>query len=149
MMNRYGIRAGKYALQLTILFFVFFGVLRLTGYDKAPLEALWLTPRGLMLIGAILIFALIYPFLGYTKKTLVFDANKRTDDVMRVMGMCGYIKISETPEVMTYRASTTSKRISLMFEDTITITTTDGLSVMQGPRKEVVKIYFRMGTFIG
>lgn len=148
-MNRYGIRAAKYALQLTILLLVFYSVLRLVGYDNAPLEVLWMTPRGFMLVVAIVAFALLYPFLGYTKKTLTFDANKRLEDVERVMGMCGYIKESQTADELKFRGSTTSKRLSLMYEDTITITTTDGLSIMQGPRKEVVKIYFRMGTFIG
>lgn len=148
-MNRYGIRAAKYVLQLTILFVVFYSVLNLVGYSKSPISLLWQTNAGGMMIGIIIFFALIQPFLGYTKKTLVFDANQRKEDVDRVMGMCGYIKVSETADQMIFRGSTTSKRLMHMFEEAITITTIDGLSVMQGPRKEVVKIYFRMGTFIG
>lgn len=148
-MNRYGIRAAKYALQLTILFFVFYSVLRMTGYDNAPLEVLWTTYRGVMMLGAIVLFAMLQPFFGYTKKSLLFDANIRKDDLERVMGMCGYVKVSDTSEVMEFRASTTSKKVALMYEDMITVTTLNGSSVMQGPRKEVVKIYFRIGTFIG
>lgn len=146
-MNRYGIRAAKYVLQFTIIFVVFFAILRLTNYTQASFSTM-MTSQGLMLLAIIVIFALIQPFLGYTKKTLVFDATKRMEDVDRVMGMCGYIKISDSDGIAIFRASSTAKRISMVYEDQITITTTDGLSVMQGPRKEVVKIYFRMGTFI-
>lgn len=148
-MNRYGIRAAKSLLQYIILFLVFYSILRIMGSDNAPLQTLWETSKGILLLGAIIVFSLLQPFFGYTKKTLTFDAKKRSEDVERVMAMCGYVKVDETSNEMIFRASTTAKKVALIYEDAVTITTNDEISVMQGPRKEVVKIYFRMGTFIG
>lgn len=148
-MKRYPIRAAKYALQLIVLFIVFYGILRAVNYDKAPLSALWESSRGLVLLGAVVVFALSYPFFGFTRKTLTFEAPVRLDDVNRVMAMSGYERVGGENNAMLYRAVSKVKRMALQYEDEITITTEDGVSVMEGPRKEVVKIAFRMQTYIG
>lgn len=148
-MKRYPIRAVKYALQLVVLFILFYGILRAVGYDNAPLETLWTTNRGLFMVCAIVIFALLYPFFGFMKKTLSFDAQKKAEQVDNVMKMCGFEPLSNNNGVQVYRAVGSAKRLMMLYEDTITITTKDGFSVIEGVRKEVVKIYFRMGTFIG
>lgn len=148
-MKIYLIRVAKYVLQLTILFIVFFSVLHFAGYGNTSLTEVLTSERGLIMLAIIVVFALLQPFFGYTKKRLLFDANKRAEDLDRVMAMCGYAKISDENGVKTYRASNFSKKLILMFEDQITVTTIDEVSEMAGPRKEVVKAYFRMNTFIG
>lgn len=148
-MKRYPIRAAKYAVYLILLFFVLLGILQLVG-SSTSLTVLWAQPmRGMMLLGAVVVFALLYPFFGFTKKRLTFDASQRREDVDRVMAMCGF-KPAEgaTPEHLVFEAMAMSKRVTMMFEDKIEINTTDGVSYMEGNRKEVVRAYFRMGTYI-
>lgn len=148
-MKRYPIRVAKYVLQLTVLFIVFFSVLHFAGYGNTTLTEIFSSQRGLLMLGVIIVFALLQPFFGYTKKRLLFDVDKRSEDLDRVLAMCGYAKVGEQDGVKTYRAITFSKKLILMFEDEITVTTVDEISEMAGPRKEIVKAYFRMNTFIG
>lgn len=99
---------------------------------------------------AILAFSLLYPFFGYTKKRLTFSAADKVAEVEKIMTMCGFIRTSGDARNMEFRAATQSKRWMLMFEDRIVVRTDmDGVSEIEGIRKEVVKAYFRMGTYIG
>lgn len=147
-MKRYPIRAVKYMVQLCILFFVMFGLLQAFGYGNVTLSEMFDSSRGYILLAAVIFFALLYPFFGFTKKTLTFDASTNEAEVERVMGMCGYQRVEGEAQAMVFRAATMPKKIVLMWEDTIEINTVDGLSTMEGARKEVVKASFRMGTFI-
>lgn len=147
-MKRYPIRAAKYVVYLAILFFVIFGFMNALGGTNLPLSTLFTTSRGALLGAALLVFALLYPFFGFVRKSITFDASQRAGDIERVMGMCGYMRSGGTDDKMEFRAVGTMKRLGLMFEDTIQITTLDGFSTLEGPRKEVVKAAYRMGTFV-
>lgn len=150
-MKRYGIRAAKYAVFLVLLFVVMFTVMRAVG-SGVTWEALWHSSRRWMMIGAVVFFALLYPFFGYTRRRLTFRAAERADEVERVMGMCGFRRIDAEhygDDRMLFQADSVVKRISLMGEDRIEITTgADGGSYIEGNRKEVVKAAFRLGTYM-
>lgn len=150
-MKRYPIRAAKYAVYLTLLFFILFALMRAFG-SSSSMSILWTTSRGLMFLGVVIVFALLYPFFGFTKKRLTFNAASRVDDVERVMAMCGFKRIeTETrgPGDMLFAAASTAKKVILMWEDQIEITTdADGISYIEGNRKEAVRAAFRMGTYI-
>ncbi len=150
-MKRYPIRAAKYAVYLIILFFILFALLRAFG-SASPMSVLWTTSRGLMFLGVVVVFALLYPFFGFTRKRLTFNAAERADDVERIMAMCGFKRIgSETrpADDMLFEAASTAKKVAMMWEDQVRITTdADGVSFIEGNRKEVVRAAFRMGTYI-
>lgn len=149
-MKRYPIRAAKYAIYLTILFFILFALMRAFG-NVAPMSVLWTSTRGMMLVGAVVIFALLYPFFGFTRKRLTFNAAVRAEDVERIMGMCGFQRIDARHDNnrMLFEATSTVKKATLMWEDRIEITTdADGISYIEGNRKEIVRAAFRMGTYI-
>lgn len=148
-MKQYFIRAAKYALQLIILFFAIFFLMNLFSSQKLSLEQFF-SHRGALMGVAILAFSLLYPFFGYTKKRLTFSAADKVAEVEKIMTMCGFIRTSGDARNMEFRAATQSKRWMLMFEDRIVVRTDmDGVSEIEGIRKEVVKAYFRMGTYIG
>lgn len=149
-LSTYFIRAGKYIIQFIILLFVMIGLMSLLSKNPTSnmFETLF-TTRGLLLWGVVLLFSLTYPFFGFVKRTLTFDATKHTEDVDKVMEMCGFVKISDADGVTTYRAKNVTKKLVMLYEDKITITTIDGLSTIEGFRKEVVKASMRFNTFIG
>lgn len=148
-MKQYCIRAAKYALQLVIIFFAIFFLMNLFSSQKLSLEQFF-SHRGALMGVAILAFSLLYPFFGYTKKRLTFSAADKVAEVEKIMTMCGFIRTSGDARNMEFRAATQSKRWMLMFEDRIIVRTDmDGVSEIEGIRKEVVKAYFRMGTYIG
>lgn len=150
-MKRYPIRAAKYAVYLIILFFILFGVMSAVG-NSSPMSVLWTSSRGLMFLGVVVVFALLYPFFGFTKKRLTFNAAGRVEDVERVMAMCGFKRVeAETHGAndMVFEANSKAKKVTMMWEDRIEITTDgDGVSYIEGNRKEAVRAAFRMGTYI-
>lgn len=149
-LSTYFIRAGKYIIQFIILLFVMIGLMSLLSKNPTSnmFETLF-TTRGLLLWGVVLLFSLTYPFFGFVKRTLTFDATKHAQDVDKVMEMCGFVKLSDADGVTIYRAKNVTKKLVMLYEDKITITTVDGLSTIEGFRKEVVKASMRFNTFIG
>lgn len=147
-MKRYPIRVVKYVVYLAILFFVIFTFMNAVGGTNVPIDTLFTTTRGMWLLLVVVLFALLYPFFGFTKKTITIDASLKGEELQNVMNMCGYMRTAGTDQAMEFRANGGFKRLMLMYEDRITVTTVDGLSTMSGPRKEVVKAAFRAGTFI-
>lgn len=150
-MKRYPIRAAKYAVYLIILFFILFTVMRAVG-SSSPMSVLWSTSRGLMFLGVVIVFALLYPFFGFTRKRLTFNAASRIEDVERVMAMCGFKRVeadTHGANDMIFEANSKAKKVTMMWEDRIEITTDgDGVSYIEGNRKEAVRAAFRMGTYI-
>ena len=150
-MKRYPIRAAKYAVYLIILFFILFALLRAFG-SASHIDVLWSTSRGLMFLGVVVIFALLYPFFGFTRNRLTFNAASRAVDVERIMAMCGFKRIdadNHGADHMLFEATSTAKKLTMMWEDQVEITTdADGVSYIEGNRKEVVRAAFRMGTYI-
>lgn len=150
-MKRYPIRAAKYAVYLIILFFILFALMRAFG-SASSIDILWTTSRGWMFLVVVVIFALLYPFFGFTQKRLSFNAASRAEDVERIMAMCGFKRIdaeNHGADRMLFEAASTAKKITMMWEDKIEIITdADGASFISGNRKEVVRAAFRMGTYI-
>lgn len=151
-MNRYPIRAAKYALYLIVLFFVLFALMRALGYGTASLDILWTTSRGWLFLGVVVVFALLYPFFGFTRRRLTFNAASRVEDVERVMAQCGFRRIeadTHRADDLLFAAASTGKKVTMMWEDRIEITTdANGISYIEGNRKEAVRAAFRLGTFI-
>lgn len=147
-MNRYFIRVGKYIIYFVVLFLIMFTILAAIQGSFDKLFTIYFSSQGVMLCGIILFFSLTYPFFGFTKKTLTFDATKRVDEVQNVMSMCGYKRIGGTDDAMLFGAASGMKKFQNMWEDTITITTIDELSTISGPRREIVRANLRFGTFI-
>lgn len=147
-MNRYIIRASKYALQLVILFFVIYLLMSLLSVNSVGLDVL-LGSKGLWILGVIIIFSLLYPFFGFTTKTLNFNATENVEKVENVMEMCGFKRVeSDNDNYMIFRADSIAKRISMMYEDKLIIKTQNNISTIEGNRKETFKASFRMGTYI-
>lgn len=150
-MTTYLRRVAKYVVYLTILLGLIFLVMDLTNTSKVPMTEVFKTSQSVYFFIVVVIFSLLSPFMNFTKKVLTFDARRNQDEVVRVMAMCGYKQDeSSNSDVMVFRAESFVKRLALRFEDKIEInTSSEDISVMSGPRREVVKAAFRMGSFIG
>lgn len=148
-MNTYLARAGKYAAFLVLLFFVILMFMDAIGYTRVPVREMFTGRRSMVLLGVVIFFALLYPFMGFTKRRLTFNAVDRQAEALQVMALCGYqLKPGSTPELMVFETVSKVKKFVLFYEGPVTITTTDGISYIEGNRKEVVRAYFRMGTYI-
>ena len=146
-MKRYPIRVLKYAIQLTVLLLIIFILMRALGQTTMQVQDM-ATSRGLMMLAAVVFFALIYPFFGFAKRTLTFDASKNVETVDKALNIGGFKRIDDDPANLIYQAGTPTKRLLMMYEDTITVKTEDGISVIEGMRKDVVKAYLRMDIYL-
>ena len=146
-MKRYPIRVLKYAIQLTVLLLIIFILMRALGQTTMQVQDM-ATSRGLMMLAAVVFFALIYPFFGFAKRTLTFDASKNVETVDKALNIGGFKRIDDDPANLVYQAGTPTKRLLMMYEDTITVKTEDGISVIEGMRKDVVKAYLRMDIYL-
>lgn len=149
-MKTYIVRAAKYAVYLIVLLLIVLAVMNVVTKSESSMMEMLFSVRGLYLLAVVVVFAAIYPMMGYVKRTLTFDATQKTDELVNVMSLCGYTRTDDGRDntKMEFRASGKMKRLSMMYEDQITIVTVDGLSVIAGPRKEVVRAAFRFDTFI-
>lgn len=148
-MKTYIVRAAKYAVYLIVLLFIVLALMNVVTKSETSMLDMLISVRGLYLLAVVVVFAAIYPMMGYVKRTLTFDATQKTEELTNVMSLCGYTRLDGSDNSnMEFRASGKMKRLSMMYEDKITIVTIDGLSTIAGPRKEVVRAAFRFDTFI-
>ncbi len=140
-------RSAKYSLYLVFILILITGIMYL-------FNGVWTLPmlikggRLLYMILVIVGFALLYPFMGYQKRSMPINATQNKDEVERIMLMCGYKLVAAEGDRMTFRAARAFNRLVLLYEDAITIETGTYSSEVSGPRREVVKVIYRMGTFI-
>jgi hypothetical protein len=149
MKNRYPIRAAKYFVYLLLLFVVLFGLLLLTRSTSwQTLGAVVHSGRIWLLAAAFIGLPAIYPLFGYVVREMNLDYDQRRELFGRVLAMNGYRVVSETPDSLVCRAESGMKRAALQFEDRIDIRR-DGRRIrIEGPRKEVVRLEYRLNTFM-
>lgn len=149
MPDRYIIRAAKYFIYLLLIFAVLFGLLLATGYSSwQTFGAVARSGRVWLLAAAFVGLPLVYPLFGYVKRQMTIDFDGRRELIGRVLAMNGYRVVSETPDSLVCRAATGLKRAALQFEDRIVIRRTGRGVRVEGPRKEVVKLEYRINTFL-
>ena len=123
-MRTYLIRSIKYLIWLALLFTLIFVLMIRTNTARAGgeqmLHELFHTQRGWMMIGMLMVLAFLYPRFGFTSRSLKGSVATNRDDILRVA----------------HRGE-----FSL---DTITVTQQGDQLVIDGIRKEVVRMEFRL-----
>lgn len=100
-------------------------------------EGSW--PKVMALFLAVSIF---YPKLTYVKKETIiygdFEANRKI--ILDAFSSRGYELVNEDSDKLSFRLSSLFYRLMRMFEDEITITKGESVLILQGPRKEILRI---------
>ncbi len=148
-MERYFIRSVKYLVWLSVLFALILGIMVLTGTysGEEQVESIFMSRRGWTMIAVIIMLAAIYPKIGFVKRRIPGDLVSGRGAVMKAMDLSGFVLEEEKDGMMIFKATGT-KRLFLMFEDTVKIYDQDGTIILDGIRKEVVKIEYRLRAFI-
>lgn len=118
------------------------------GQTEMSFIDLFTTENGLWLWFFVLVFSLVQPLYGYCKKVINADAASIEDAIDDMARRGGYDRIESVDGCTRYRAKSFFKRLILQFEDEIVVRTQDGESTIEGPRKEVVKLYCRIDTYL-
>lgn len=152
MKNRYLIRSLKYFAQLLVFLAVLFAAMALTRTSRvAPGELfgeVFLTTRGAVLMAAVVLLAAFYPRFGFVRREVPLDWACERAKIVELFVLCGYELVEEVPGRAVFRASSPLRRWTSLGEDAIVLTPGGDGIVLDGIRKEVVKVEFRIRSYL-
>lgn len=141
---QYLIRAVKYFFYFLIILVLIMAVMVALGAVEADITTMFRNGTdSLWQIGAMLVvFGAVYPFFGFTKKDTYISGeySEIRAGVQAYMESRGYVLESEEGENMTFRCAGPLNRTFRMFEDRITLTRSFNGFIMEGLRKDVVRL---------
>ena len=142
---RYLIRALKYLLYFAIIFFLMVGIIYLFSSQKAAgLNFVDLFKEG-SLPKIALFFVLvsaIYPYLSFQKKELYLNGpfTNYAEMVDEVMQSLDYVKEDTEADSVSYIKRSGYARLTRMYEDRVTFSTADNPVIVEGYRKDLLRI---------
>ncbi|MDR2935857.1 MAG: hypothetical protein LBU80_00730 [Rikenellaceae bacterium] len=140
---------AKYFLYFCFFFALIFGAMIALHYTSwEAFRHVFGNTEGLILLMFVVVSTLISPLMGFVTREVRANVAEDRDTVLRVFEMCGYKLVGESHGEMFFRAAGKFLRLRLLYEDMISVTFDDKYLTMNGPRKEVVKIEFRLKTFL-
>lgn len=143
---QYFIRSVKYLITLVVFFAVIFTLMYFTSSVKDQLtfqeyfDRSFADGAGLKMILFFVVFAAIYPLIGYSKKDIyVSNYKENHQKVKDLFENSRFVVESETPTSITFRAKGKVTRAMRLGEDKITIDFSTNPVVMNGQRKDVLR----------
>ena len=146
-MERYPIRAFKYFIYLIVLFFIIYLLMVITKTTTIPINRFSLfltTSEGWILIGAIIVLCLAYPFFGFVKRPIYGNITENRDIIISLFEGYGFKLFSEKEGVMEFKAVSNIRKLGKLFEDSIKLDASATPATLSGNRKAVTKILFRL-----
>ena len=104
--------------------------------------------RGWLMVTVIIFLAAIYPKIGFVKRSVVGSVENDRNAILKAMALSGFELKDEIDGIMIFRADNVAKKLFLMYEDTIKIYQQGTSITIEGIRKEVVKIEYRLRSFM-
>lgn len=145
-------RAVKYMVRLLVLVFALIAVMVATGMARTGADGnladVFMTPKALLLFAIIVLWSLVYPKLGFIRQPLKMDFNAGKEQIQKVFSDNGFLLVEQKDNEMIFRMSSPLRRTLALWEDRIVISATDGGIEMEGMRKEVARIEFRLQPFL-
>lgn len=151
-MKLYLLRSFKYIVKMAILLGALFVLMSVTGTSAVSGEALFneifLSTKGLLLIGALLVVAATYPKFGFVKRDVRANMAEQRQNIINLFDTRDYVVTQQDDTHITFRAKTTFKRIMLSWDDEITVSADGNYVTISGIRKEVVRIVFLLNPYL-
>ena len=145
-------RAVKYTVRLLVLVFALIAVMVATGMARTGADGnladVFMTPKALLLFAIIVLWSLVYPKLGFIRQPLKMDFNAGKEQIQKVFSDNGFVLVEQKDNEMIFRMSSPLRRTLALWEDRIVVSATDGGIEMEGMRKEVARIEFRLQPFL-
>lgn len=142
---KYLIRSLKYFAELVIVLTVFILVLMLLKVVEPDINTMFVNgARSLWTIAGLLaVFAAIYPRFGYTSRRIYLTGSfdEILPEVKEKMTERGYVLEKTDGENLVFRLTSVVARITRMAEDRITFTREMNGFTIEGPSKDVIRIY--------
>lgn len=141
---KYLVRAIKYFACLAIILCIFIVLLSVFGLIGNSVDEIFKDGEQslLKIAGILVIFAAIYPRMGFTTRNAFIPGayGEIRKGVVDVMHNRGYVLEAEDGEDMKFRLQSPVMRVFRMLEDRITFTRTATGFELEGPAKDLVRV---------
>lgn len=145
---KYWERAGMQLLKLVIIISLLLTVMLFTKTSNiAPgevIKTLFLSAKGLLMIGAIALFSFIYPFYAYGTIEVEASIEEDKDAIINALASLGYKVESYGDSGATFRSASSVKQLINMFQNRITMTQNNDKIVIEGLKKYIAPIELRI-----
>ncbi len=145
-------RAIKYLLSLCILYVVVIYAMSFAGVAASTPEAtfasLFHTTRGVIMIIAILALSFSYPVFGFMRKEVAGDIVANRDVIIKAFTAYNFSLRSSDNGELVFGSDNLLRKFTLLFEDKITVTQVGNKLVVEGIRKVVPIVIYRLEAMI-
>lgn len=146
------IRSVKYFFALCVLCVALMALMLLTGTSQLTAEeTLYLmfhSDRFLLLAVAIVLLAATYPRFGFVVRRVEGSLQTHRQQIDSAFRAAGFVCVKEQEGVLTYRAEHLFRRLTLLFEDEITVMQQGNELVVDGIRRAVAPIVYRLDSYL-
>lgn len=149
-MKKYLIRSVKYFIALCVLYLAVMALMFLTDTSLlTPAEtfrSLVRSTRGQVLIAAAVALSALYPRFGFISRQLAGHLMSDRERIVGAFAAEGFRPVRESEYEILFRGDTLPRRLSLLFEDEIRVTQNGEWIVIEGIRRGVARVYFRLDS---
>ena len=143
-MMKYFIRSVKYFIYLSVLIVIIMTLLVLINAIEPDIDTMFRNGYDALWQIAVLFAAVaaVYPKIGYVSRNVTTEGDWDGDrTVIKQFMESHYYSLEKAkPGLMTFRHNGSVSRLSRMYEDRITVTSTEGGINVEGLRKDVLRI---------
>lgn len=148
----YFLRSLKYFVAMCVLCAALMALMLLTGTSAlTPEETLYVmfhSTRFLTLLGALVVLAALYPRFGFVQRRIEGDIEKHRTQIVNAFKSAGFSLLSEEEGVMTFRAEGFLHRLGLLYEDRITVSQYGQWILLDGIRRGVARVAYRLDSYL-
>jgi len=146
---KYLIRTLKFLVWFAVFFSLIVVVMALAIPEYDISTAFRFDGQGMFMAGSqwkilalFIVASIIYPALTYVKKEALTEKSfdECRPQIMGVFDNLEYTLTEETDESLVFRKTSSAARFMRMFEDKVTITKGEPPFILQGPRKDLLRI---------
>ena len=145
---KYLIRSVKYFIALCVLYLIIMALMLLTNTSvltpSETFSALVHSTRGQVLIVAVVLLSALYPKFGFIRRQEIGSLRK----ILNAFVSEGFKPVRESEHEMVFRADSLFKRLTLLFEDEIRVTQTGEWITIEGIRRGVARVYYRLQSYL-
>lgn len=149
---KYLIRSLKYFVALCVLCVVLMALMILTGTSQLTAEEtiylMFHSDRFVLLGVAMVVLAAAYPRFGFITRRVEGDVEQHRTQINNALHTAGFRLVKEEDGVLFFRGDGLLKRLSLLFEDEISVRQYGQWIEIEGIRRGVAKAWYLLDSYI-
>lgn len=149
---KYLIRSLKYFVALCVLCVVLMALMILTGSSNLTAEEtiylMFHSDRFVLLGVAMVVLAAAYPRFGFITRRVEGDVEQHRTQINNALHTAGFRLVKEEDGVLYFRGDGVLKRLSLLFEDEISVRQYGQWIEIEGIRRGVAKAWYLLDSYI-